>query len=194
MSNHSLSAQNLMATLPQVLQIDPELATLASSIADILAKRGEEIRRIAIYSRIDELPEDLLDILAYDFKVDWWDRDFSVDEKRRLLKSCWRVHRVLGTKAAVVTAVEAIFPGAQVSEWFEYGGEPYHFRLLIDSAYKNVSPEKHQKVLDSIACYANLRSVLDGVEYIDISGVVTQYFGTAMLAETVVDGAIAVSY
>lgn len=194
MSNHSLSAQNLMASLPQVLQNDPDLAALASSIADILARRGEEIRRVAIYSRIDELPEDLLDILAYDFKVDWWDAGFSVEEKRKLLKSSWHVHRILGTKAAVITAVDAVFPGAQISEWFEYGGEPYHFRLLLDSTFENITPEKHQKVIDSISYYKNLRSVLDGVEYVNISGVATQYFGTTVLAETVTNGASAISY
>ena len=194
MSSHSLSAQNLMATLPQVLQNDPGLAALASSIADILEKRKEEIQRVAIYSRIDELPEDLLDILAYDFKVDWWGAEFSVEEKRKLLKGSWRVHRVLGTKAAVITAVDSIFPGAQIVEWFEYGGEPYHFRLLLDSTYESVTPEKHQRVLENISHYKNLRSVLDGVEYFDISGSVTQYFNTAILAEAIIDGATAVSY
>ena len=51
------------------------MLALATSIADVLAARPEEIRKIQIYTLIDELPEELLDILAYDFKVDWWDAD-----------------------------------------------------------------------------------------------------------------------
>ena len=79
--------------------------------------------------------DQLLDILANDFKVDWWDANYTLEEKRRTLKDSWNVHRRLGTKAAVVLAISAIYPDTQVSEWWEYGGKPYHFKLLIDATY-----------------------------------------------------------
>ncbi|NCE66053.1 phage tail protein I, partial [Pseudoflavonifractor sp. 524-17] len=59
---------------------------LAQAIAELLARRKEEIDRLLIYPAIDRLDEPLLDILARDFKVDWWDADYSVEEKRRTLK------------------------------------------------------------------------------------------------------------
>ena len=178
-SAHGLTAENLLRTLPEVLRNDEKMAALAASIADVLAARPAEIEQLMIYSRIDELPEDLLDILAEDFKVDWWDGDYTLEEKRQTLKDSWRVHRMLGTKAAVETAISAIYPETQVSEWFEYGGEPYHFRLLIDSTYEGVDPAKHQRVLDRVEYYKNLRSVLDEVEYYDAGGTAGQYVGAA---------------
>ena len=129
MSNHSLSEQNLMATLPQVLRDDVNMAALASSISSILVKRREEIRRVAFYSRIDELPEDLLDILANDFKVDWWDQSYSLEKKRQLLKNSWRVHRIIGTKAAVVSVLSDIYTDFRIYEWWEYGGKPHCFKV-----------------------------------------------------------------
>ena len=40
---------------------------------------------------------------------------------------------MLGTRAAVETAIRAIYPKTEVKEWFEYeGGKPYHFKLFID--------------------------------------------------------------
>lgn len=160
MSNHSLSAQNLLATLPQVLQNDPDMAALASSIADILAKRKEEIRRVAIYSRIDDLPEDLLDILAYDFKVDWYNPDYPIEAKRALLKSNWSVHRRLGTKGAISTALSDLYPGSTVEEWFEYGGEPYFFRVVVDvtEQYMDIS---HDEIIRTIDIYKSLRSQIE---------------------------------
>lgn len=37
-----------------------------------------------------------------------------------------------GTKAALVYALSQICPGASVEEWFEYGGDPYYFRIILD--------------------------------------------------------------
>lgn len=193
-SAHALTAENLLRALPEVLRNDESMAALAASVAQVLAQRPEEIQRLAIYPRIDELPEELLDILAYDFKVDWWDADYTLEEKRQILKDNWHVHRILGTKAAVETAISAIYPGTQVSEWFEYNGEPYHFKLLIDSTYDGVNPEKHQRVLDRVEYYKNLRSVLDEIEYYDMSGGAVQYVGAAFLGSEMIDGATAVMY
>lgn len=127
--NHGLTASNLLASLPQVLQDDEGMAALAKSVAAVLEKRNGEIRTIAIYPRIDELPEDLLDILAKDFKVDWWDKGYSLETKREILKTSWHTHRILGTKEAVTTALRALYDQFEVKEWWEYGGEPGFFKV-----------------------------------------------------------------
>lgn len=193
MSN-GLTAENVLRTLPEVLRNDESMYALAASIAGVLAARLEEIEQLMIYSRIDALPEALLDILAYDFKVDWWDGDYSLAEKRQTLKDSWQVHRMLGTKAAVEKAISAIYPETQVSEWFEYSGSPYHFRLLIDATYEDVDPAKHQRVLARVEFYKNIRSVLDEVEYYDSGGRAATYFGAAFLGCETVDGATAIRY
>lgn len=193
-SAYGLTAENLLRTLPEVFRNDKRMVALASSIADVLAARPEEIRQLMIYSRIDDLSEELLDILAYDFKVDWWDGDYTLEEKRKTLKDSWRVHRMLGTKAAVETAISAIYPETQVREWFEYGGEPYHFRLLIDSTFEGIDPNKHQRVLNRVEYYKNLRSVLDEIEYYDAGGTAVQYVGASYLGCEIIDSSVAVQY
>lgn len=159
---HSITAQNLYAQYPRVLADAENTAALGKAAAEKLAKRSREINEILIYARIDKLPEELLDILARDFKVDWWDPDYSIEEKRRTLKDSWRVHKILGTKAAVETAISAIYPGTKVREWFEYGGKPFYFRLSIDGAKVQPDSEKHKKVLERVNYYKSLRSHLDG--------------------------------
>lgn len=191
---HGITKENLLASLPAVLANDENMAALASAVAEVLAARVDEIGRVSIYAQIDKLPNELLDILAYDFKVDWWDANYTLEEKRQTLKDSWNVHRRLGTKAAVVMAISAIYPDTQVSEWWEYGGDPYHFKLLIDATFENVDPAQHQRVLDRVAFYKNLRSVLDEVEYYDAGGSATQYFGAAFLGCEIVGGATAVKY
>lgn len=165
-SEHGLTAENILRTLPEALRNDKKMLALAASVSEALAARAEEIERLRIYTRMDTLPEELLDILAYDFKVDWWDADYTLEQKRQTLKDSWSVHRKLGTKAAVERAISAIYKDTQVSEWFEYNGDPFHFKLQVDATYEQADSVKHARVLERVGFYKNLRSHLDGVEYI----------------------------
>lgn len=127
--SHGITKDNLLSSLPAVLAADENMKALAAAIAEALAGRVEEIGSLSIYAQIDRLPEELLDILAHDFKVDWYNASYDMDTKRELLLDSWRVHRILGTKRAVEIAVQDAFGGGKVQEWFEYSGEAYHFRV-----------------------------------------------------------------
>ena len=61
---HGITKENLLASLPAVLANDDNMAALASAVAEVLAARVGEIERVSIYSQIDRLPNELLDILA----------------------------------------------------------------------------------------------------------------------------------
>lgn len=163
--DHGFTKKNLLASLPVSLREDPKMVALAEAVSAALVRSREEIDRVSIYPSIDQLDEALLDILAHDFKVDWWDGDYSPEEKRRTLKSSWQVHKILGTKAAVEIAIRAVYPAAQVKEWFEYGGEPYHFKLNINIANDGADTQKQRRVLNRLEYCKNLRSHLDGITY-----------------------------
>ena len=165
MNKHGLTKENLVVTLPPALRTDPSVVALAEALSELLAARPAEIERLRIYPAIDTLEEPLLDILARDFKVDWWDPEYSLEEKRRTLKDSWRVHKLLGTRAAVETAISAIYPHTQVLEWFEYGGEPYYFRLDINITNDTIDSAKQRRVLERMNFYKSLRSHNDGVTY-----------------------------
>ncbi len=162
---HGLTKENMLRALPDVLKNDARMAAIAKAIAETLVNCIRDTDKLLIYPNIDNLPEELLDILAYDFKVDWWDYSYSLEEKRRTLKSSWMVHRRLGTRWAVRTAIAAIYPKVQISEWFEYGGKPYHFRISIDDANRKITSERHIRLLQVTEYYKNLRSHLEIVEY-----------------------------
>ena len=163
--NRGITKENMLFTLPLALRGDISTEALAAATAEKLADRLAELDRLRIISNIDNLEEALLAILARDFKVDWYDPGYSLEEKRRTVKSSWRVHKTLGTKAAVETAIRAIYPLTTVEEWFEYGGEPYHFRLDINITNDNIDSEKQRRVLERLNFYKSLRSHNDGVTY-----------------------------
>lgn len=186
-----LTAENMLHALPDVLKNDSGTAALASCTAAALAERKAEIDSLILYARMDELPEPLLDLLAQDFKVDWWDGDYSLEEKRQTLRDSWHVHRTLGTKAAVETALSAIYPNTKVMEWWEYDGLPYHFRLSINVSSDETSSLKHQRVMARLELYKNLRSQLDEVEYYDGGAEIAWYAGANMVGIDLCDGCTA---
>lgn len=163
MNNNDLYSVDFTHSLPPVLKNDPDMLALAQTVAEQLRLTAGEIRKNIIYARIDELDEQTLDILAYDLHVDWYDYSYPIEVKRKTIKDSVKVHRKLGTKYAVETALRAIFPIANVEEWFEYDGKPYHFRLIIDVSNHSVDPQKHRRVIERVAYYKNLRSVLDSI-------------------------------
>jgi phage tail P2-like protein len=161
----SIYTDDLLRTLPQVLKNDKAFHAYATVMAKQLRSVIDDVDCTTIYARIDSLPEAVLDILAYDFKVDWWDYGYTVEQKRQTLKDSFLVHKHLGTKFAVETAISAIYPETTVEEWFEYDGEPYTFRLVIDATDLSVDSERHKRVLELANYYKNLRSHLDRVKY-----------------------------
>ncbi len=174
---HGLTKENFLSAFPIALRETPELMALAAASAETLEKRAAETGRARIYPDAASLPEDLLDILAIDFKIDWWDPNYSLEEKQRIFRDSWYVHKHLGTKAAVTTALRAVYPKAVVEEWFDYGGEPYHFKLKIDLSGETSDAARPWRALERVNFYKSLRSHIDAFEFTMNAPPVTLHVG-----------------
>lgn len=165
MNNSDIYSVDFTRSLPQTLKDDPEINALGRAIAEQLQITARQIRQNIIYARIDELDEQTLDILAYDLHVDWYDHSYPIEVKRQTIKDSVKIHRRLGTKYAVETALGAVFPGTRVEEWFEYDGDPYTFRVIINATENGVTAAQQAAVLERVIFYKNLRSHLEAVRF-----------------------------
>ena len=161
MSSYISDADALVASLPYSITRDTDKEQLAQVVAEELVKNVNFTDYSAIFPRIDELPEEVLDILAYDLKIDWYEADAPVWNKRQAVKDCILVHKFKGTKYAVETALRSMYNSAEVTEWFEYDGEPFHFRVNVYGSTGSGLKTLYLKIQ-----YAkNLRSVMDSVQF-----------------------------
>lgn len=165
MNNSDIYSVDFTRSLPTTLKDDPEINALGRAIAEQLQITARQIRQNIIYARIDELDEQTLDILAYDLHVDWYDHSYPIEVKRQTIKDSVKIHRRLGTKYAVETALGAVFPGTRVEEWFEYDGDPYTFRVIINATENGVTAAQQAAVLERVIFYKNLRSHLEAVRF-----------------------------
>ena len=150
--------------LPQPLTHDPKMIALAKAAANELLEVSGAVEKVLIYSRIDELPEELVDILAYDMHVDWYDFSYPLAAKRDLLKSSVRVHKKMGTKYAIEKALSALYPESEVEEWFEYEGEPGHFHIVCDVTNSRITAS-YSDIVRAVKLYKRLSAHMDEVVY-----------------------------
>lgn len=161
MSDYGLTVKNILESLPCVLAEDENIVALAEGIAKILVRQIEEIEYISVYPHLDTASEEMCDILARDFDVGWYSYDYLPEIKRGQIRSTFRVHKKLGTVAAVKELVRTVFGQGEVTEWFDYGGEPYHFRIQTDTA---LNADTYNYIYNMIRLVKSVRSRLDSVQ------------------------------
>lgn len=139
---------------------DPEVQALAYAIragTQLLIKYTDNA---TVMGAIEKAPEEALDLLAAELRTQYYDVAYSPSIKRSLLQNTMRWYQIAGTKAAVEELAQTIFGNCTVEEWFEYGGEPYHFRVITNALAEPDNIEQFTTLLRSIK---NVRSHLDSV-------------------------------
>jgi len=112
----------------------------------------------------DLAPAHILPWLAWALSVDDWSDNWSEQVRRNVIKASVEVHRKKGTIGALKKALQAFnYENVKVEEWFEYGADPYFFRVFFDVREPgfdvNVLPQV-QKVIESTK---NARSHLESL-------------------------------
>ncbi|MCL6456721.1 MAG: phage tail protein I [Gorillibacterium sp.] len=156
-----LSNLELFKLQTKLMRNDEAVMGMSAALSQQFQEIAAAVKGISIYSQIDQLPEEALDILAWQFGADWYDANSNVEIKRQAIKDVLYLARIRGTPAAVQRVVEIYFGDGAVEEWFDYAGEPYHFRVVTNnSAATNEQALLFLKAVESVK---NLRSKLDAV-------------------------------
>ena len=109
----------------------------------------------------DEMPEWRLDEMAWEYNI-LYDYSADIETKRNWIKNALQFYSLYGTAEGIVKYLEAAFDSASVEEWWEYGGEPYHFRVNATGEW---SEEAEAWAMKSINAVKNVRSVLDTITF-----------------------------
>ena len=121
---------DLIKLLPQFMRDDVAVRGLSAGINEVVRDLAESLKLLSTWDYIDQLSEVELDELAWELNIQWYDTGATLEVKRNLIKNSDKVFQRLGTKWAVENIINTYFGEGHVEEWFEYGGEPGHFRVL----------------------------------------------------------------
>lgn len=151
------TAQGLMDTFPPSLRGNTSLDALAGAISDALAEAFQAADCVNSIGRVDQLDESMLNMLAEDLDIVWWDPDGSLLAKRTELKTYILMHKALGTRYALERVVQEHINAGPMQDWWQYGGKPFHFRVT-DLDPDDASVTQLLRVIDNVK---RLSTVLD---------------------------------
>lgn len=152
---------DLLSLVPPSLQSDPQVQAAAAALTGELQAVSAAIDEIMVIAKLERQPERVIDHLAWQWHVDFYDEALPLATKRALVKSAIAWHRRKGTPAVVQEMVSTVLSGGVVSEWFEYGGQPYRFRVETDEVVS--SQEVYDRLMELVDAVKNVRSWLDTV-------------------------------
>lgn len=156
-----LTQFDLLGLQTPYMQVDPTTQALCTVLGPLLQQVANQINKVILLARVDYLAEEVLDQLAYGLHIEWYDSTADISVKRALIKSSDRVHMHLGTPYAVRQVVGDFLNRGELQEWFEYGGDPYHFRVLT-TAEAIADPVLVAQLTRAVNYSKNARSYFDG--------------------------------
>lgn len=144
-----LETINLVKLLPFFMQASPDTAAMSDVLSETLQTFAHEIARLSTWDSIAKMSTADLDALAQELNVMWYSNALPDDKKRLLLLNSDKTYMHLGTVYAVETTISDIFGKSRVEEWFDYGGSPHYFRIIVERS-ASMSPENEAKLLQTL--------------------------------------------
>lgn len=158
----NLAEISLLELIPPNLRSDMQIQAAAQALDNELKDVTKLVQETVFLSRIEELPAPVIDHLAWQLHVDYYNPALSLEVKRTLVRNSLTWHRTKGTPAAVEELITAVFDEGQVVEWWEYGGEPYKFKVVTFNA--DVTMSLATEFIRALNSIKNTRSWLEAIE------------------------------
>lgn len=172
----------LIDITPSSIADDAKVQALAEAF-DVVMREYIDLNVLRVLTNVEGLHGEVLDLIAWQLHVDGYDETDTDEIKRHMILSSIEVHRHKGTPWAVARAVTSVFSSAQVAEWFEYGGEPYHFKVngITERLTDSVAIDR---MVNLVNAAKNTRSWLDCVEFINEIDSTEYYAGWIEISDT----------
>ena len=127
-----LTDARLTDALPKTLAEQPWVQALAEASRKMRRRVMAYADRTRLFCDIGEASEEALDALAVELQTPLYKNDYPLTVKRQIIKNSMLYYIRSGTRGAIEELLADIYQGAEVEEWFEYGGKPNYFRVAID--------------------------------------------------------------
>ena len=110
---------SLVDIAPSSIVNDKTVSNVIHSLDPELLSVSEAVCEDFIISRISVLPESVLDLLAWQWHVDFYELANNLDAKREMVKNSIEWHRHKGTRGAILKALEMLGVEAKFTAWFD---------------------------------------------------------------------------
>jgi len=171
--------------LPSSIKDAAKLKAASECLDRLFSGFDERVKLMLVYSRVDELNNQQLDDLAWQWNIGYYEGYLfakTLEDKRALIKHSIQLHWYKGTRWALEGVPTLLGMPALVIEWFNAGllgmqMNPYEFSIAIDTSIHSLSPTIHHDIKELVNNLKNVRSYLRNVIMMAAWNV-TAYFAT----------------
>jgi P2-related tail formation protein len=157
----NLYDSNITDILPEPFLEDQNVIALGYAIRQGVRRLIEYCQNISVYAVIDNAPDNVLDMLAVELNTQYYEDTMDIETKRKLVANTLIWFMRAGTPAAVEELVAAVFGEGEVKEWFEYGDDPYYFKILTNAL---MTPDMNTQFSSMLNMVKNARSRIRAIE------------------------------
>lgn len=112
-------------------ETSPEIESISYALQNQVARVVAATEKTKCFSGIDQLDDATLDYFAVEMRTMYYDQSLSIDTKRAIIKNTLNWYTKGGTPSAVKELLSVVFGEGQLEEWFNYDGDPFHFRAVL---------------------------------------------------------------
>lgn len=155
-----LQDAELISVLPYYIKSDTDVQAISYAFKMAMQNAFRYSRWIMLYANVDELPHDILDLLALELRAQYYEESMDIEIKRNIIKKSISWYVTGGTVAAIEEMVQAVFGEGNVVEWYQFGGTPGTFYIETN---EELSPDiviRFNEIIDKVK---NKRSQLEKV-------------------------------
>ena len=120
--------------LPYTFKRERHIA-LSRAIAALTGKLYAELSSVLFRADISNAAQVVLDALAAEFDAPFYSTDLSDEQKRAIIAAADEYNSKVGTTGSIQKLLEAAFGNGVITEWFDYGGDPYYFKINVNNKY-----------------------------------------------------------
>ena len=117
--------------------------------------------QLTVWSDLENVDPKYYDYIALCIKAPYYRSEYDDDMKLKLLQTSLAMQRYAGTQKAIGQLLDIVFTKAEFKPWYEYSGEPYHFKPII---YDVLTEDANTVFTNVIKKVKAARSVMDEVE------------------------------
>ena len=161
----NIYAVDWLELLPESLKQDKAILAMLGAMAEQKRKIAAEIYRLNIWPNFRNLSEEMMEVLRFDMDISFDEFQGDSEAKQLMLQMGRALKKNAGTISAVKEAIKTVYPaGGEITEWFDYGGDPYYFRANIDVTGQPTDAATLATIRSRILAAKNIRSWLDRID------------------------------
>lgn len=154
-----------------------DMKCLGHAVDIQVGKLMEFAKKVLVWSDLEHVDPRYYDQLAASLRAPYYASEYDDGTRLDILKETLQTYMFAGTAFAIENLLSKMFNDARFVRWDEYGGEPFHFKIVFPGEADEDILRKFAEILQKVK---STRSIIDGLETATYTYDIRSYIATGI--------------